>query len=80
MNTTAHDTAGMAWRPVIDGWLPGVDPKTGMVSTSYALGTFVTPSHLCPDLLRYEQLGAADNWRGRMVRGFFFLMRVWSVT
>ena len=32
---------------------------------------------LCPDLLRYEQIGDADNWRGRVVRGFFWLMRVW---
>jgi hypothetical protein len=31
----------------------------------------------CPDLLTYESLGAADNWRGRVVRGFFFLLRVW---
>lgn len=32
---------------------------------------------LCPDLLRYEQIGAADNWRGRVVRAFFWLLRVW---
>ena len=32
---------------------------------------------LCPDLLRYEQIGAADGWRGRVVRGFFWLMRWW---
>ena len=30
---------------------------------------------LCPDLLRYEQIGAADGWRGRVVRAFFFVMR-----
>jgi hypothetical protein len=34
---------------------------------------------LCPDLLRYDQLGEADNLRGRVVRAFFWLMRVWSV-
>ena len=43
------------------------------------LGTFVSPDALCPDLLRYEQIGAADNWRGRVVRAFFWLMRVWHV-
>lgn len=32
---------------------------------------------LCPDLLRYEQIGAADGWRGRVVRGFFWLMQLW---
>jgi hypothetical protein len=26
---------------------------------------------ICPDLLRLSDLGAADNWRGRTVRGFF---------
>lgn len=34
---------------------------------------------ICPDLLRYEQIGAADNWRGRVVRAFFWLMRAWPV-
>lgn len=32
---------------------------------------------ICPDLLRYSQLGAADNARGRVVRAFFYLMRYW---
>jgi hypothetical protein len=35
------------------------------------------PAALCPDLLRYEQIGEADNLRGRVVRAFFWLMRVW---
>ena len=43
------------------------------------LGTFVTPDHLCPDLLRHEQIAAADGWRGRTVRAFFWLMRAWPV-
>lgn len=34
---------------------------------------------ICPDLLRYDQLGEADNLRGRVVRAFFWLMRVWPV-
>lgn len=32
---------------------------------------------MCPDLLRYDQLGEADNLRGRVVRAFFWLMRAW---
>ena len=36
-------------------------------------------SALCPDLLRYEQIGVADNMRGRVVRAFFWLMRAWPV-
>ena len=31
----------------------------------------------CPDMLRYEDIGVADNIRGRVVRGFFWLMRWW---
>lgn len=34
---------------------------------------------MCPDLLRYDQLGEADNLRGRVVRAFFWLMRIWPV-
>lgn len=60
----------MIWYSKADG-LYGFDGTT--------LGTFVSPDHLCPDLLRYEQIGAADNWRGRVVRAFFFAMRVWHV-
>jgi len=40
-------------------------------------GSNVSPSALCPDLLRYEQIGTADGWRGRVVRAFFWLLRVW---
>lgn len=39
--------------------------------------TAANPVYLCPDLLRYEQIGAADNLRGRVVRLFFWLMRWW---
>ena len=31
----------------------------------------------CPDMLRYEDIGEADNMRGRVVRGFFWMMRWW---
>lgn len=57
-----------------------LDPKIyGLPMTGLTLGTFVSPDALCPDLLRYEQIGAADNWRGRLVRGFFWCMRAWRV-
>jgi len=32
---------------------------------------------ICPDLLRYDQLGVADNFRGKIIRGFFWLMQIW---
>ena len=43
---------------------------------SYTL-TSGLPSVVCPDLLRYEQIGAADRLRGRVVRAFFWLLRAW---
>ena len=46
---------------------------TGQLSDT----TTTVSQYVCPDLLRYEQIGAADNWRGRVVRAFFWLMRVW---
>lgn len=52
-------------------WINGVEVS----STTRA--TLVTPEYLCPDLLRYEQIGAADNLRGRVVRAFFWAMRAW---
>jgi len=48
---------------------------TGLVAA--ADGTLVTPDHLCPDLLRWENIGAADGPRGRVVRAFFWLLRAW---
>lgn len=45
----------------------------------YVTKTGHTFSHqvACPDLLRYEQIGEADTWRGRVVRAFFWLLRWW---
>ena len=45
-------------------------------SWSYTVQT-THPQWLCPDLLRYEQIGGADDLRGRVVRGFFWIMRAW---
>ena len=59
--------------------VPGRMPLVGDWSNPQTSGTYVTPDHLCPDLLRYEQIGAADNLRGRVVRGFFWLMRAWPI-
>ena len=55
-------------------------PSTSAVRVVAAAdGTLVTPDHLCPDLLRYQNLGEADGTRGRMVRAFFWMMRAWPV-
>jgi hypothetical protein len=48
-----------------------------LLTMSSSKGTLLTPEHLCPDLLRYEQIGAADRPRGRLVRVFFWLLRAW---
>lgn len=57
----------------------GGQPMTsgGLRLVAAADGTLVTPDHLCPDLLRWENIGAADGLRGRVVRAFFWLLRVW---
>lgn len=35
---------------------------------------------ICPDRLRFEMLGAADNARGRFIRALFWLLdRIWPV-
>lgn len=34
-------------------------------------------SALSPDGLRYEQMGEAAGWRGRVVRAFFWCLRAW---
>jgi hypothetical protein len=40
-------------------------------------GSTTLSGALCPDLLRLSQIGAADGPRGRVVRGFFWLLRAW---
>lgn len=35
-------------------------------------------SYICPDLLELDDIGAAGNVRGRVVRVFFMLMRFWK--
>jgi hypothetical protein len=53
--------------------IPGTNtyPAPPWVSTSYGL----TPRALFPDLLSIRNIGAADGWRGRVVRGFFRILR-----
>ena len=67
-----------------DTWLPHRSVTNQSVAAAFgarlvqaADGTWVTPDHLCPDLLRWENIGAADGWRGRVVRAFFWLLRAW---
>jgi hypothetical protein len=48
----------------------------GMLYTGYEVQSSAPKWH-CPDLLRYEQIGAADGPRGYVVRAFFWLMRAW---
>ena len=38
---------------------------------------FMPPGHFCPDVCGIEDFGDADTWRGRVVRGFFRLMKRW---
>lgn len=47
------------------------------VGTSSTTLRVMAPEHLCPDLLGLDYLGPADTARGRVVRAFFFVMRLW---
>lgn len=57
---------------------PAMPPGTlRMTSGKSSVTVTGIATALCPDLLRYSQIGAADGPRGRVVRAFFFLMRLW---
>lgn len=47
------------------------------VDVNWTVSWTMTGGHLCPDSLRYEQMGVADTWRGRVVRAFLWAMRFW---
>lgn len=51
--------------------------KATSAKTPY-LGSSMTvkPRALCPNLLSIRDIGEADGWRGRVVRGFFRVLRV----
>lgn len=51
-------------------WLPIKFSNTG--ASIHLVGV-----PFCPDLLRYADLGAADSWRGRVIRFFFWCLRWW---
>jgi hypothetical protein len=47
-----------------------------MIHRSFGGNVNTSESWLCPDLLSIRDIGAADGWRGRVVRVFFRLLRV----
>jgi hypothetical protein len=49
---------------------------SAQTSTNFTL-RIMDPGYLCPDLLSLDYIGPADHLRGRVVRAFFWLMRVW---
>jgi hypothetical protein len=49
----------------------------GWGETQYSSGVKLVSVPICPDLLEHRDLGAADCWRGRIIRSFFWLMRWW---
>jgi len=42
---------------------------------NYTFTTTSVDNWICPDLLRHSQLGAADGWRGKAVRIFFWILK-----
>jgi len=54
------------------------DPRSLPPSQSYtSTSSRLIGVPICPDLLDFAALGAADNARGRVVRAFFWLLRTW---
>lgn len=49
----------------------------GWIGDATSATTWLVGIPLCPDLLRYDDLGAADTWRGRIVRAFLWCLRWW---
>jgi hypothetical protein len=73
-----NSTYGTAQQERWDYLQPAITTISVTSSLSRAAdGTLVTGDCLCPDLLRYENIGAADGLRGRAVRAFFWVMRAW---
>lgn len=59
---------------------PDADLPTGGVCEVPSTGTvlrYMDPESICPGLLGLDYIGEADSPRGRVVRGFFWLMRRW---
>lgn len=61
---------------------PNVDISNGdslVMQTELQMVPSITisgPQSICPDLLRLNQLGSADGWRGHVVRSFFRLLKL----
>jgi hypothetical protein len=58
---------------------PDAKPTYSWYTEVTTSGTRLLSVPICPDLLDFEALGVADNWRGRVVRAFFWLMRWWPM-
>jgi hypothetical protein len=52
---------------------------TSVPSSSGSPLKFMPPGHFCPDVCGIEDFGPADHLRGRVVRAFFRVMRLWPV-
>lgn len=80
---------GLVWRGVEHQFYRDLDGSMGQPWTherftepdpwwtAGTAGSRVLVCPVCPDLLDYAAIGAADNWRGRVVRAFFWIMRAW---
>lgn len=57
---------------VVIGYSPSHSTTAPVINNTYTMNN----SALCPDLLRLEDIGVADGWRGKVVRGFFKLLKI----
>jgi len=61
----------------IDNYVPPVYLEAHGSSSNTTTLTKLVGVPICPDLLSFDELGEADNFRGRVVRTFFWLIRWW---
>lgn len=53
-------------------------PDLGNLPFGYYSSVTTANRAICPDLLSIRDIGEADGWRGKAVRGFFRLLKVVS--
>lgn len=61
------------FRPRKGNWLPLSGGN--YEGTVTIIGTTTSGQWLCPDSLSIRNIGAADGWRGRVVRVFFRVLK-----
>ena len=49
-----------------------------MTDWTFSNGVTGVNAAICPDWLQLSDIGAADNFRGKVIRSFFWMMQLWK--